>query len=135
MQEQDMLKVFTSSVRPILEYAVQVWQDISDYLTGIESVLKRAFKIICPNISYSQALSPANETTLSNRRELLCHKFMAELTDTRDHPSSCLVSTAVQRSNPYNLRPSSSRPFNKLTTTKRSENFFIFKYSSFEYPS
>ena len=44
-------------------------------------MLKRAFKIICRNISYSQALSLANETTLSNGRELLCHKFMAEMTD------------------------------------------------------
>ena len=34
-----------------------------------------------------------------------------------------------------NLRPSSSRPFNKFTTTKRLENIFTFKYSSFEYPS
>ena len=98
MQEQDMLKVFRSSVRPILEYAVQVWQDIPDYLSDrIESVQKRAFIIIYPNSSPSQALSLVNETTLSNRRELLCRKFMAEMTDTRDHPLSCLVSTAVQR--------------------------------------
>ena len=40
VQERDMLKVFrTSSVRPILEYAVKVWQDIPDYLSDrIESV-------------------------------------------------------------------------------------------------
>ena len=98
MQEQDMLKVFRSSVRPILEYALQVWQDIAVYLSDrIESVQKRALKIIYPNSSHSQALSLANETTLANRRELLCRKFMAEMTDTRDHPLSCLVSTAVQR--------------------------------------
>ena len=78
MQEQDMLKVFRSSVRPILEYAVQVWQDITDHLSDrTESVLKRAFKIIYPNISYSQALSLANETTLSNRRGLLCLLYLA----------------------------------------------------------
>ena len=125
VEEQDMLKVFRSSVRPILEYAVQVWQDIPDYLSdGIESVQKRALKIIYRNSSYSQALSLANETTLSNRREILCHKFMAEMTDTRDHPLSCLVSTAVQRTNPYNLRPGSSRPLSKFIRTKRSENFF-----------
>ena len=98
VQEQDVLKVFRSSVRPILEYAVQAWQDIPDYLSDrIESVQKRAFKIIYPNSSPSQALSLANETTLSNRRELLCRKFMAVMTDTRDHPLSCLMSTAVQR--------------------------------------
>ena len=71
VQEQDMLKVFRSSVRPILEHAVQVWQDIPDYLSDrIESVQKRAFKIICPNSPYSQTLSLANETTLSHRSKL-----------------------------------------------------------------
>ena len=115
MLEQDMLKVFRSSVRPILEYAVQGWQDIPDYLSDkIQSFKKRALKIIYPNSSYSQALSLANETTLSTRRELLCHKFMSEVIDTRDYPLSCLVCSAVQRTNPYNLRTGSSRPFNKL---------------------
>ena len=81
-----------------------MWQDIPDYLSDrMESVQKRALKIKYPNSSYSQALSLANETTLSNRREILCHKFMAERMDTRDHPLSCLVSTVVQRTNPYIL--------------------------------
>ena len=71
-----MMKVFRSSVRPILEYAVQVWHDILDYLSDrIESVQKPALKIIYANSSYSQAMSLANETTLSSRRELLCHKL------------------------------------------------------------
>ena len=125
VEEQNMLKVFRSSVRPILEYAVPVWQDIPDYLSDrIESVQKKALKITYRNSSYRQALSIANETTLSNTRVLLCHKFMAEMTDTRDHPLSCLVSTALQRTNPYNLRPGSSRPLSKFIRTKRSENFF-----------
>ena len=99
---------------------------------------KKALKIIYPNSSYSQGLSLANETTLSIRRELLFHKFVAEMTDTRDHhyrTLSCLMSTAVQRTNPYILRPGSSRPFNKFMRTKRSENFFTIKYSSFKNPS
>ena len=55
------------------------------------------------------------------------------MTDTCDHPLSCLASTAVQRTYPCNLRPGSSRPFNKFIVTKRSDNFFAFKYSSFKY--
>ena len=44
VQDQDMLKAFRSSVRPILEYAVQVWQDIPDYLSDrIESVLTSGY--------------------------------------------------------------------------------------------
>ena len=45
VQEQDMLKVFRNSVGPILEYAVQVWQDVLDYLYDrIESMQKRHLK-------------------------------------------------------------------------------------------
>ena len=59
---------------------MQVWHDIPDYLSDkIESVQKRDFKIVYPNSLYGQALLLANETTLSNRRELVCHKFMAEI--------------------------------------------------------
>ena len=79
---------------------------LSDYLSELACKNKTCWK--WPYSSYSEALSLANETTLSNRRELLCHKFMAEMTDTRDHPLSCLVSTAVQRTKPYNLRPGPS---------------------------
>ena len=50
---------------------------------------------------------------------------MAEMTDTRDHPLLCLVSTAVQRTNPYNFTPGSPLPFNKFTRTKRLENFLL----------
>ena len=45
VQEQDMLKVFRNSVGPFLEYAVQVWQDVLDYLSDrIESMQKRHLK-------------------------------------------------------------------------------------------
>ena len=49
---------------------------------------------------------------------------MAEMADTRDHPLSCLVSTVVQTTNSYNLRPGSSRPLKKFMGTKSSENCF-----------
>ena len=59
---------------------------------------KKGLKIIYPNTSYSQAQSLANEkATLSNRRELLFHKFVAEMTDTRDHPLSIVIVLDVHR--------------------------------------
>ena len=60
---------------------------LSDYLSELACKNKTCWK--WPYSSYSKALSLANETTLSNRRELLCHKFMAEMTDNRDHPLYC----------------------------------------------
>ena len=86
VQAQDMLKMYRCNVRSILEYALQVWQNIPVYLSErIESVQKRAFKIIYPDSSYNQALILAKETTLSSRREFLCNKLMADMNKNSDH--------------------------------------------------
>ena len=47
--QDNILKVFLSTVRPVLEYAVPVWQAIVDYLSDvIEGVQKRALRLIYP---------------------------------------------------------------------------------------
>ena len=56
-----MLKVYTCNIRSVLEYAAQVWQDIPAYLSdAIESIQRRALRIIFPDSSYQQALDRAN---------------------------------------------------------------------------
>ncbi|PFX23767.1 Acyl-CoA dehydrogenase family member 11 [Stylophora pistillata] len=66
-----MLKVYTSAVRSVIEYAVPVWQSIPGYLSDkIESIQKRALKIIFPCAdSYSEALELARVETLAYRRD------------------------------------------------------------------
>lgn len=79
---KDILKVYLSNVRSVLEYAAQVWQDIPAYLSdAIESIQRRALRIIFPNSSYQQALDLTNLSTLANRRILLCKKLMADMRD------------------------------------------------------
>lgn len=44
-----LAKVYTTTVRPVLEYAAPVWQNIPDFLSyKIESIQKRAMRIIFP---------------------------------------------------------------------------------------
>ena len=46
----ELLNVYKSGVSSILEYAVQLWQNIAAYVcNSIESIQKRAFKIIREN--------------------------------------------------------------------------------------
>ena len=65
---KDILKVYLSNVWSVLEYAAQVWQDIPAYLSdAIESIQRRALRIIFPNSSYQQVLELTNLSTLANR--------------------------------------------------------------------
>ena len=58
----DILKEYISNIGSILEYVIQVWQDIPEYLSDrIKCTQKRALKIINPECTvYNQALLEAN---------------------------------------------------------------------------
>ena len=59
-----------------------VWQDIPAYLPdAIESIQRRALRIIFHNSSYQQALDLTNLASLANRRILLCKKVLADMRD------------------------------------------------------
>ena len=59
----------TTIVRPVLEYAAPVCQNVPDFLSyKIESIQKRAMRIIFPLMNNNEALNDLNLTTLSNRR-------------------------------------------------------------------
>ena len=83
---KDILKVYLCNVRSVLEYAAQVWQDIPAYLSdAIESIQRRALRIIFPNSSYQQALDLTNLSTLANSRILLCKKLKADMRNEPPH--------------------------------------------------
>ena len=128
-----MLKVYTSSVRSLLEYAVPVWQPIPGYLSDkIESIQKRALKINFPSAdSYSDALEWARMKTLAYRRDKICKEYMCKMKDL-NHPLHPLLPMRLNSTCPYTLRhKSDQRYFYRYVTTcrtKRTEDFFTFKY-------
>ena len=125
---KDILKVYLCNVRSVLEYAVQVWQDIPAYLSdAIESIQRRALGIIFPNSSYQQALYQANLTSLAGRRELLCQKLMADMRDV-SHPISFLAPQETIRTIPYQLRSGNTIPTRTMKKTKRANDFFTFRF-------
>ena len=133
VDQGSMLKVCTSSVRSLLEYAVSVWQTISGYLSDkIESIQKRALKIIFPSAdSYSDALELARVKTLAYRRDKICKDYMYKMKDL-NHPLHPLLSIRLDNTCPYTLRHKSDQRYfyRKVTTcrTKRTEDFFTSKY-------
>ena len=128
VNSEDILKVYLCNIRSVLEYAVQVWQDIPAYLSdAIESIQRRALRIVFPSLSYQQALNQANLPTLINRREFLCKKLMTDM-KRENHPISFLLPQSNTRSIPYNLRTiGSEKTITDTKRTKRSQDFFTFK--------
>ena len=81
VEQRNILKVYLTTIRPVLEYAVPIWQAIPDYLSErIESIQTRALRIIFPSIdNYNEAMMMAQIPTLESRRELLCKKYMTKM--------------------------------------------------------
>ena len=88
--------MYLGSVRPVLEYAVPVWQEIPNYLSeAIERVKKRALNIIYPEAE-SDAHAPqlGNLDRLDDRRVHLCYKYMAKM-KSLSHPLHHLLSSPL----------------------------------------
>ena len=77
----DLLTIYLSLVRSILEYACPVWHtNLPQYLSDkIEHVQKRAFRIIYPWCGYEDALGIAQSPRLIDRRQILCRKTFKKI--------------------------------------------------------
>lgn len=120
MNTSDLLNVYRSSSWSILEYAVQVWQDIPEYLcNSIESIQKRAFNIIYPDCSCDKAQVLTNEDTLWDIWDSLCQKFLTDVAESREHSLPFLVQLPMLEPIQYNLRSGATQPTKPLGRTKR----------------
>ena len=75
----DLLTVYSSFIRPLLEYACPVWHSAltQSQTNQIERVQKRSLRIILSYnyLSYSQALEITGLQSLHERRQYLCLEF------------------------------------------------------------
>ena len=83
MPTSDLITLFTSYIRPILEYCCIVWHSslTLQQIATIETIQKRALRMILGTQyeSYDQALLSCNMISLKARRDELCRKFAAQL--------------------------------------------------------
>ena len=122
---ENILKVYTYNIRSVLEYATQVWQDFSAYLSdAIESIQRRALRIIFPNSGYQQALDQANLTSLADLRIFICKTLMADMRN-ECHPISFLAPQVITRSIPYQLRSGNTKTNTTMKRTKIANDFLL----------
>ena len=98
-----LVNVYCTCVRPIFEYACEAWHNnLPVYLSNqIESVQKRAFRIIYPTFTYCQAMRAVKVPSLHKRRGILCERLFHIMLDP-EHKLNSLV--APFRPNGHNLR-------------------------------
>ena len=114
-----LVNVYQTCVRPILEYACEVWHNcLPAYLSDqIESVQKRALRIIYPELSYCQATEATNLPTLYDRRSNNYERLFCKMLNP-NHKLNSLV--PPYSSNAYTLRV--TRSFN--TPVCRTDRYF-----------
>jgi len=106
VERQSIVRVYKATVRPILEYAVPVWQVIPNVLSDkIESIQRRALHTIAPEFnSYTEALDAMKLETLAERRHNICVQYMTKIKTEKNHPLQILLPTEQHKNKKYKLR-------------------------------
>ena len=120
MEEEDLLKVYKSSLRPVLDFACPTYHPLLSVTqtNQLEALQKRASKIIFGfNSSYDKLIQDGKMTRLAERREKLCLDFARKAVNNPRFSETWFPSRKVQD---YNLR----RPLIYEEFSARTERMF-----------
>ena len=122
LTDRQLILVYCSIIRSFLECASPAWAGLKQYLSDqIESIQKRALKIVFPSLCYEDALKKSGLILLRQRREDACITFLK-----RSYSSSDLLRNLVPRvahTRPYALRTGEPVSVPASSRTNRFGNF------------
>ena len=126
----DIFHVYTCIIRPILEYACEVWHGglTKGQSECLEHVQKRAVRIALPGTGYIEALDQLSAQSLYHQREDRCKRLFKDMCKP-DHKLNHLLPPL--RSNIKGLRKSRMYALPKTRTERFKNspvNYCIFKY-------
>ena len=122
-----LVQVYCSIVRSVLEYACPVWAALPKYLEdAIESVQKRALRIVLPNCHYDDALIQSGITALCQRREEACTNLIK--CDYLSSPVLKLLILCWSNDRPYCLRSGERVPVRLIPKTEGFADFCTIKF-------
>ena len=128
VKENNLVAVYCSLIRSILEYGSVAFAHFPNYLSNtLEGIQKRALSIIYPESSYDVALKRSNLTTLVSRRADACRRFIDSIQPNNPLYNTIKHNCAVRLDKPYNLRHKSEAKVRYNTI--RFGNFVTYKYS------
>ena len=107
LRPADLVKVYCSIIRSVLEYTSPVWAGLPVYLSDpLESIQRKALRIIYPHVPYHEALQLANLDSLSSRRTIACRNFAKNCIKTGS--LSGIFRQPTKNQHQYNLRSGQS---------------------------
>ena len=123
LSPQDLVKVYTSLVRPITEYACQLWHPglTGEQIDILETIQERVLKIIYPCLEYNDALNESKLDKLYDRREKLSERLFVDAQQTHHKLFPLMPPLREFRSNVRDSYPFSI----PLCHTSRYKNTFI----------
>ena len=126
----DLVKIFCVTIRSVLEYACEVWHPglTRGQSSKLESIQKRAMRMIFPSVQYLEALDAVHLPTLAARREEACRTFFLNMTKP-DHKLHHLLPTSWTSS--HHFRTTSTYPFPKLRTCRSRQS--VINYGRFNF--
>ena len=115
--QHDLVTIYVSVIRPVLEYACPVWHtNLNRHLTeSIETVQKRALTCIYPGNEYADILCLTNLPCLKERRDSLCKKYFQKIMETTHRLNYLLP---CQRCNQYDVRIFNKYPLPEIRTNR-----------------
>ena len=130
LNHTDFITIYCSVIRAIIQYASPVWADLPDYLCShLESVQKRALKIIFPGLPYCEALKTSKLKTLECGRDESCQKFINSIRTKacRNNPLYTIVNFSPFYKYDYSLRNLNPREVRRCLT-ERFSGFITIRY-------
>ena len=81
ISQNDLVKIYVSIIRPVLEYACPVWStSLPTYLSdAIEMIQKRVLRSIHPGLHYDDILVLVGLQSLKKRRDNICKAYFNRL--------------------------------------------------------
>ena len=127
---QDILHVYTSMIRPVLEYACEVWhtQLTVEQSDALEHIQKRAMSIAYPDKHYTEALTDSRLESLYVRRDRICRSFFKKMQASNHKLNHHLPQ---ERTLETSLRSKIKYPLPRIRTERCKKS--LINYSIFNY--
>jgi hypothetical protein len=131
LKQEDLVLVYCTRIRPILEYACQLWHPgLTKEQSGcLESIQKRVLKIIYRDLNYQEALAIAGIPTLKQRRNDMCNKLFTQMQN-KDHRLHKLLPN--KKENCHSLRKINKYETIKCKTNRYKHSFVPYCLDHFQ---